>query len=174
MEYKASLDTLAKIITVAAIILLMVIGIRSIKFLTISDGDLISIIKHIGILLLCIAVPLFCYYFAPQSYKVDNTDLTIIRPLHNKKIKLTDITEIETIADSVLIPAIRTFGVGGLFGYYGKYYYPKIGRMTYYTTKKTNRILIKTRQGQNIMITPDDLGIIEILKEKIKLNLGID
>lgn len=174
MEYKASLDTLAKIISLAAIILLMVIVYRSIKILTISEDDLSIILKHSGIILLCIAVMLFCYYSAPQSYKVDNTDLTIVRPLNDKKIKLTDISEIETIADSVLIPAIRTFGVGGLFGYYGKYYYPKIGKMTYFNTKKTNRILIKTKQDQNIMITPDDLGITEILKEKIRLNSGID
>ncbi len=168
MDYKASLDTLAKIITSGIVILFLFIGYKDVKALSVSQGDTTAILIHSGKLLLFIGILLVCYILAPKAYRLDNTDLTIIRPASNIKIRLNDIAEIRTIADGELTTSIRTFGVGGLFGYYGKYYYPKIGNMTFYATKRTNRILIQTKEGQKIVITPDDLTLIEQLKENLK------
>lgn len=164
MEYKASLDTLAKIITGGTIILFLFLGYRSVNILTVSQVDTTSILIHGGLLLFLIAVILGGYLFAPQSYLVDSTDLTIVRPVNNKKIKLADITEISTIAEGGMTGTVRTFGVGGLFGYYGKYYNSTFGSMTFYTTQRKNQILIQTKQGNKIIISPDDNSIIEKLK----------
>ena len=171
MEYKASLDTLAKVITVGVFILFAVLGYRSVKALTVSQGDTTTILIHSGILLFFITTIVGCYLFAPQSYTLDNTDFTIVRPASNKKIKLSEIAEIRIVADTEMTGAIRTFGVGGLFGYYGKYYTSKIGSMTFYATQRKNKIFILTKQGQKIIITPDDISIIEQLKEKSSTNL---
>lgn len=165
MKYKASLDTLAKLITAGTLILFIVLGYRSVNALAVSEGNTITIAVHTGTLLLSITILLVCYLLAPQSYLVDDTNLTIVRYINNKKIKLTDITEIRTIADSEMIGTIRTLGIGGLFCYYGKYYNSKIGTMIFYATQRKNRILIQTKQGGKIIITPDDLCIIEKIKE---------
>jgi hypothetical protein len=52
MEYKASLDTLAKIITIGVVILFIVIGLQSVKALLVAKGDSTIILMHAGILLL--------------------------------------------------------------------------------------------------------------------------
>lgn len=65
-----------------------------------------------------------------------------------------------------LIGSIRLFGVGGLFGYYGKYYNFKMGHMTLYTTQKRNRILMTMITGKKIIISPDDLNIIIEFKKR--------
>ncbi len=167
MEYKASLDTVAKIITAGTIILFLVIGARSIKVLTLAQGNTTAILIHSGILLLFIALLLGCYLFAPHYYRVENHNLIIVRPANNKTIKLSDIEEIRPVENNEMLGGIRTFGNGGLFGYFGKYYYPKIGKVNLYATQRKNRILIETKQGAKFIITPDDQSIIENIKGKI-------
>jgi hypothetical protein len=56
---------------------------------------------------------------------------------------------------------IRTFGVGGLFGYFGKFHTPNIGHITFYATQRVNKVLIVTKQGKKIILTPDDIGLIQ-------------
>ena len=51
---------------------------------------------------------------------------------------------------------IRTFGVGGLFGYYGQFYNSKIGSMTWYATRQNNTVLVRTIDNKNIVLTPDE------------------
>jgi amino acid transporter len=166
MEYKASLDTVARIVTVVTIILFFVIGYRSIKVITLLQSNKTSMLIYGGLLLLFIVIIIGCFLFSPQYYKVDNTYLTIVRPAQNKMVKLTDIEEIRPLEKDEMSGVIRTFGVGGLFGYFGKYYHPKIGNMTFYATQRKNRILIETRQGLKLIITPDDQSIIENIKGK--------
>jgi hypothetical protein len=54
---------------------------------------------------------------------------------------------------------LRTFGVGGLFGYFGKFYIPSIGSCTFYATQSKNKILITTHNDHKIILTPDDLSL---------------
>ncbi|OFX71611.1 MAG: hypothetical protein A2X12_08915 [Bacteroidetes bacterium GWE2_29_8] len=168
MKYTASLDTTAKIITLLTIGLLLFVASIDVKALAVPQLETDAILIHVGKLLFFIAIILFAYLFAPMSYIVDDTKLTIVRPVGNKKINFTDIAGIRIIAESELITGIRTFGVGGLFGYFGLFNYKGIGNVTLYATQKRNRILIQTRQGQKIIITPDDLGITVQLKENLK------
>ena len=161
LNYKASLDNLAKIITIFVLIIIATIAYMSIKALVISEGDVRVISIHSVILLFLFAILGFCYFIGPQSYTIENGSLNIVKYAGNKKIKLSDIVEIRTITDGELTNIIRTFGVGGLFGYYGKYYSSNIGNITFYATQKRNKVFILTKQGDKIIITPDDLGIIE-------------
>lgn len=161
LNYKASLDNLAKIITIFVCIIFAAIAYMSINAIVISEGDVRVISIHSVILLFLFAILGFCYFISPQSYNIENGFLTIIRYAGNKKIKLSDIVEIRTIIDGELTNIIRTFAVGGLFGYYGKYYSSKSGKITFYATQKRNKVFILTKQGDKIIITPDDLGIIE-------------
>jgi len=167
MEYKASLDTVAKIITAGTIVLFLFLGYRSVKVLMLSQGNATAMLIHGGVLLLFIALLLGCYLFAPHYYRVENNNLIIVRPANNKIIKLSDIEVIRPVENSEMLGAIRTFGNGGLFGYFGKYYYPKIGNVNLYATQRKNRIFIETKQGLKFIITPDDLSIIDNIKGKI-------
>jgi hypothetical protein len=164
MEYKASLDTLSKVITFGVFILFIFIGQKSVKTMMLAEGDLTTILVHSGILLLFISIVLGPWLFAPKSYTVTSSELIINRSVGKVEIKFSDIDEVRILSDAEMSGLLRTFGNGGLFGYYGKFYNSKMGHMTLYATQRKNRILIQTSQGKKIIITPDDIGIIEKLK----------
>ncbi|HXH19279.1 MAG TPA: PH domain-containing protein [Chitinophagales bacterium] len=160
MEYKASLDALSKGLTAGVFILLIVIGYRSIKALMIAHGDMTTVLIHSGTLLFLVALLVGSYIYSPQKYILTGDSLIIKRLIGNVVIPLDDIVEARTVQDSEMTSTVRTFGNGGLFGYYGKYHSPRLGHMTFYTTKRDNRVLIKTKDGKNIVLTPDDKNLL--------------
>lgn len=164
MEYKASLDPLAKGITIGILLLLIVIGQQSVKALLLANGDITTIFIHSGMLLLFIAILSGSWIYAPQSYSVSSVDLTINRPIGNVNIKISDIKQVRTLADNETQGTIRTFGVGGLFGYFGKFHIPGVGNSTFYATQRKNKILIVTNNDKKIIITPDDISLVHKLK----------
>lgn len=164
MEYKASLDTLSKVITVGIIILFFVIGYKSIKAIMVAKGDITTILMHAGIILFLIVTIVCCYLFGTQKYLVVNNELIIKRPIKEKRIVISDIEEVRLVNDCNVTGTIRTFGVGGLFGYYGKYYNKTFGSMTLYTTQQKNRIFIRTKKQDKIIISPDDMSLLDKLK----------
>lgn len=62
----------------------------------------------------------------------------------------------EVLEKDALYWSIRTFGVGGLFGYFGKFANAKLGNMTWYATRRDKTVLIKTAGNKKIILTPDD------------------
>lgn len=161
MEYKSSLDTLAKIITIGVVILFFFVGQQSVKSLLVAKGDSSTILIHVGVLLLLVVIIIGSWLYAPKSYTVGKTDLTINRPIGKVNINLADISQVRSVSDTEMRGTIRTFGVGGLFGYFGKYYTPGIGHITFYATQRTNKILIVNKKGKKFILTPDDIGLLE-------------
>lgn len=166
MKYKASLDTLAKGMTIGVFILLIAIGQISVRELTTAEGDTTTILVQSGILLLFVAILLGSWLYAPQSYTVDNNNLTINRPIGKVSFKLSDIKQVRLLAKSETKGTIRTFGVGGLFGYFGKFYMQGIGHSAFYATQRKNKILITTSNDKKIVITPDNINLVEKLKNQ--------
>lgn len=164
MEFKASLDTLAKILTLGVILLFIFIGQKSVKQLVIAQSDNTTVLIHSGIILMLLLIIIGCWLFAPKSYSICGGDLLINRPIGNVSFKISEIDEARVLSSNELSGLIRTFGNGGLFGYYGKFYNSKLKHLTLYTTQRKNRILIKTSQSKKIVISPNDLSIVEKLK----------
>lgn len=164
MDYKASLDTIAKVMTSGIFILFAGIGLSSVNAIWHASGDKTTILIHGSVLVLFVAILLGSWLYAPQSYTLDTTSLTINRPVGKVIINRSSIQEVRLISDGEMKSTVRTFGNGGLFGYYGKYYNTTIGHMTWYLTQSKNRILIVTTEGKKIVISPDDAGMLEKLK----------
>jgi len=53
--------------------------------------------------------------------------------------------------------SVRTFGVGGLFGYFGKFWNKEYGNMTWYATRRDKAIMIITKENKKIILTPDEV-----------------
>ena len=147
-------------------VFLIVIGMSSyaLRELLNADGDSKTIFIQSGIIFLNVTVIVVSYLFSVKKYSVTVDELIIHRAIKNRVIKIIDITEIKTVDADDLSGTIRTFGNGGLFGYYGKYYNSKFGNMIWYVTQRRNRILIETNQGKKIIISPDDIGMVEKVK----------
>ena len=148
MEFKASIDTTAKIITTAiAILFFGLLGIGIVK-----HNEAWSIIGATSIPLLTL---IGCWFYHPISFILTASSLIIRRPIGNLTVDRKNISTM-AIPDKGYISGLRTFGVGGVFGYFGKFYNPTIGHMTWYTTKRDNVILVTFNSGKKIVISPDD------------------
>ena len=99
---------------------------------------------------------LMAYLYHPTAYEVSTDRLIICRPLSHVAIERSVIQSVNLLQASDMGAVIRTFGVGGLFGYFGKFASASIGKMTWYATRRDRYVWIKTHDGINIIVTPDD------------------
>jgi Bacterial PH domain len=75
--------------------------------------------------------------------------------LSNVEIDRNNIQSVQEIDESQVKNSIRTFGVGGFFGNFGKFWNGKLGNMTWYVTRKNNFVLVETKDQKKIILTPD-------------------
>lgn len=104
----------------------------------------------------CLPVYFIAFAFRPINYVLTKDELIVRRPLLNAHIKRADIKSAELIERNKITGSIRTFGVGGFFGYYGNFANFSLGRMTWYATRKDKPVLIKTIDNKKIIFTPND------------------
>lgn len=159
--YKASLDRLSVVITAGVAVLFLVIGFIP-SFLSGNNSEagppvivmaLINLFN--GSILLC------CYLFHTTGYSLTSEELIINRPAKNKAIPISKIKEIKSVPREDLKWSVRTFGNGGVFGYFGKFYNSRFGSMTWYAANRNHFIMILLNDGKKIVITPDDMSIAE-------------
>lgn len=160
MKFEASLDITAKIITIG--IGLLFAFLIAMPFLT-EANDPVQIYIPCGLA----AIYLITYLYSPQSYTLTESELVINRPLKNLRIDLSDIQQIALFEKGMMNGAIRTFGVGGLFGYFGKFHNFGIGNVNWYLTRTDKAVILKTER-RRIAVSPNDTGgFIAALKGKM-------
>lgn len=161
MKFKSSLDYLAKIVTIVVTILFAAIIVVQISIL-VDNYSLTPILIIAALLITYFGT----YAYRPVSYILTDAKIIIHRPLFDKVIERSEIKSVEQLVSGELRWAMRTFGIGGLFGYFGKFYTGNIGSMTWYATRRDIAVLIKTTSNKNIIVTPDDYQnfVSELLK----------
>ena len=153
MTYKTSLDNLAKGITVGVIILFASLIIGQYSIIT-DAGRAVPIYTTTA----CLLIYFLSFIFRPINYVVTKDELIVSRPLLNVHIKRSDIKSVELIEKNKIRRSLRTFGVGGLFGYYGNFVNFSLGRMTWYATRRDKSVLVKTMDNKKLIFTPNDPG----------------
>lgn len=168
--YTASLDGTAKIITATVVLLSIVLCYAGIRGLRKSKGDIMAISLNLFIVLLAVFITGGTFLCSPRNYILGNFDIAVDRPVGRVTIQVKDILEIRPIRESEMEGITRVFGVGGLFGYYGHYYGRNLGDMTWYATNRNNLVIIHTKEGDAIVISPDDKDFVgRILAKKADL-----
>ena len=149
MIFKTSLDKLSMVVTIGITLIfgLIIIG----QYATIRDGDN-TIPNYLTFVLLLIHSIAFSFW--PKSYTLTADKLIINRPLINVKINRSDIKSVEQIGKDKFGYTFRMFGVGGLFGYYGKFVNATLGSMTWYATRRNKAVLITTLENKKIIVNP--------------------
>lgn len=95
---------------------------------------------------------LACEGLAPQRLEIGESQIVVLRRYKSIVISRDEIKSVEQLPANALRGAIRTGGVGGLFGFFGKYYTRSIGSFSLYATGSENLFLIRTWNGKNIVI----------------------
>ena len=113
-------------------------------------APLTSLILFNAVMLL---VMLWCEGYAPQRLEIGADRIVVLRRYKSVTIHLDEIQSVERLPENALRGAIRTGGVGGLFGFYGKFYTRKIGSFSLYATGSENLFLIRKWDGTNIVIS---------------------
>ena len=152
MTFNTSLDKLAKGVTIGITIIFGSIITMALYSLLNDEEKTIPSFIIIGLLLIYFIV----YAFRPGNYTLTTGKLVVHRPLTNVKISLTEIKSVEQIDKEKLGQTFRTFGAGGLFGYFGKFTNTKLGSMTWYATRMDKAVLITTIDNKKIVLTPDN------------------
>jgi hypothetical protein len=153
MNYKASFDNLTKIVTIGVTILFAVIIFVPLIFISDGSGDQNAIYTRVALL----AIYIITFGFSTKDYQLTPDEIIVRRLFGNVKIKRSEILSVEIIEKEQMGWIIRTFGVGGLFGYWGKFSSSTLGSMTWYATRKNKIILIKTIKNKRIVITPNEM-----------------
>ena len=140
MIYKASLDKTALLIT---------------SLVTLMFGALIVFNFILPLAIFLIIIYLICIALKPLSYEITKDELIIRRLIKSVRMNRADIKSLELIEKTTLSGTIRTFGVGGLFGWYGKFANSQLGNMTWYLTRRDKPVLILKKDSKKILISPD-------------------
>lgn len=147
MKFAASLDKTAKVITIGIGILFAFL--IALPFLG-KESDTAEIYIPGGLL----AIYTLAFLFSPQRYSVTESLLIIHRPIRNIYLRRRDIEEVGVLEKANVNGAMRTFGVGGLFGYFGKFYNYGIGSATWYMTRTDKAVLVRMK-NKKVVLSPD-------------------
>ena len=148
--FKTSLDTNAFLITIGvAFLFVMIIAVQF------SHWDRSGAGKYFSVILLSL-IYFFAYLFKPVNYKITNEELIIYRHVKSVHIPRKNIVSAESVDREMISWSLRTMGVGGLFGYYGRFMNYRIGNMIWYATRKDRAVLIRTIRDEKIILTPDE------------------
>jgi Bacterial PH domain len=121
MEYKASLDRNSKIITILITVLFAGIGTWNFWLIFTGPESITDFSANILSVVVILGIYSFCFLFRSVQYVVEKNRLTIKRPLKDYYLEMNKIKDISITDKKTMKWTIRTFGVGELFGYYGKF-----------------------------------------------------
>jgi Bacterial PH domain len=77
-------------------------------------------------------------------------------PHRSRPHPLDGVREARTATPDDLRDCLRTFGNGGLFGYYGQFSTAKLGNCTWYVTNRSNAVVVVT-SARTSVLSPDDV-----------------
>jgi hypothetical protein len=127
-----------------------------------TDNDSAMIGSLIILNVVFIPTILACEGLAPQRLEIGESHIVILRRYKSVVINREEIKSVQPLSKSDMRGAIRTCGVGGLFGYFGHYYSNRLGSFKLYATSFKHLYLIKLWNGKSVVLScaePDKMKI---------------
>ncbi len=165
---RARYDSLTKSITLgvwAGIILIDVATLYHVYAEITEPTQLIA--GSLIILGLTFGVLLGLYPFSPRGFELTLSGIVIRRTLRSFEIPYKDIVEVKRV--DWTWKGIRLFASGGLYGHFGLFHFSRLGRVWAYVTDHHKTVLIKTKDGTQYMLSPEDP---EAFLERLKALMG--
>ena len=121
-------------------------------------GGVVGLVIALPIL---VAIVLYCEGYTPQRLEVSASQLTILRRFDSVTILCSTILSIEAISVKDMSRTVAMGGCGGLFGYFGTFSNRQIGQFKMYATSMDNLLLIRTADGDKIVIGCADVALLK-------------
>ena len=104
--------------------------------------------------LLAPLIALACWAFSPRGIEIEGGEVRVLRRGWGAAaFALSRVEGVSVLPSGSLRGAVRTFGVGGLFGHYGWFY--RKGAFRLYATR-TDRLVEVVIDGRRIVVSPDE------------------
>lgn len=160
-KFSAPYGKLTKYISVFTILFL--IGLALFFFFM---GKQISYLSTFLFVLLSAILIFLSYAFSPLGYTVDHKEIVIQRIIKSIIIPLSTVKGVKFDPKAGGLRAVRLFGSGGLFGYYGKFRSAELGVHDRYVTDCKKSVVIYA--NKTYVISPDKPEVfVELVKGKI-------
>lgn len=150
MVFKASLDGIAKVFSILFTLLLLSIVVWQIYVF--YETPQLNSVKAVLFMLAVLLIP---YFYHPLNYHIGAEEVVIRRPFNKVLIRRSEIESIKIVDKQDMKGTLRSFGVAGLYGYYGRFSNLKIGSMLWYATQRRNYVSIQTKDNKIYILTPD-------------------
>jgi len=167
LEFSSSMDKGTKSKT-GFVLLIFAIVFGVLLFQSLDDNNFIII--PIFILLIYVAILCYGIYETPVLYSVSQDILSIVSRWNKIHIPLVEIQDVHAFAAEDKKGLKKNLGAEGVLGNIGSYSSTLHKNLTVYTSRDSNWVLISKKNGKKIVISPDDLGMIQILNSLIKDN----
>lgn len=160
-EFKtAKMDNKTKIITIILLIALPLLSITS--FFLQPPKPIVSVFLTV----LLSVVILISYGLVPKRIAISDSQILIKNLFGSIVINIEEISTLERIEKIGF--NIRTFGVGGLFGYFGYFN----GNDTWYVTNIHKKVKMILKSGKKYMMSPENTDdfvntVQQLLPEKL-------
>lgn len=151
MIYKASLDKLAKFTSIGITVLFVFMAFFLFPVLK-NESYWVTVL----VIVLLISTYVISLGYSPRAYQITEDTLSINRLFYNANYERRKIEKVEMLSNEQMGFAIRTFGVGGLFGYFGYFASKNQGSMLWYATQREKFVMIHLEGNKKIVLTPDD------------------
>ncbi len=141
MRFHASYDSMAKTVSGVVAVILAVVALLTHNLFVAGLGT---------------ALVLLTFAWSPRGYTVEGQTLLVHRLIGSARIPLQEIRELRAGTADDFQGAIRLFGNGGLFGYYGLFQTTRLGKSTWYVTDRSRTVVIVTG-AKTVVVSPDDV-----------------
>lgn len=100
--------------------------------------------------------------FGIRGYAIEDDAVVVKHFLWQRRFSLAEL-ETATLDPGALVGSIRTFGIGGVFGYMGRFRNRQLGGYLAYVTDGTHAVVLRFR-NKILVISPEDhVGFLEQL-----------
>ncbi len=140
--FRAPYDSTTKIISVVICILLALIAAFTQSALVVCIGA---------------ALLFLAFALSPRAYWIQDRSIVVKRFIRNATVSLEGIRDVRVAAASDFRGAIRLWGDGGLFGYYGLFRTSTLGTCWWYVTNRQNAVVVVT-ESKTALFSPDDVA----------------
>ena len=162
-RFQASLSRKVIIITGFVVAILIVVSASAIT----SQADM-GREAQMGLAILPLAALGIGLLFRVWGYEVHDDHIRIRRIAFPVTLAIAPIISVEK-APELMNKSVRTFGNGGLFGFYGRFWKPGYGKFHAYVTNPENTVVLKSDE-KTVALSPDQpQAFVDLLRE----NLGL-
>ena len=154
----------ARSLVILTIVFLVILVLTDVYLLVQVIMNKIPYILGISLLAIITATVIGSYLYAPMSIALSDDALILYRGIGKKKFNYSDIATIDTyISDGTVV---RICGIGGVFGFIGRYYTKKIGHYFSYVGDYSQAFYLRLKNGKKYLFSCEDRDLIVFLVKK--------